>query len=127
MIRAYALILLAFVSSTSAFSQRALFNGKDLTGWRIHGTERWFVEKGDLVCESGPDKQYGYLAYESDFKDLGILNILNKHLTYDQSIRTHFTGFRFFNISFFTTGTLQRERPYGLEDPWNREMVCGEG
>lgn len=69
MIRAYVLILLAFVSSASAFSQRALFNGKDLTGWRIHGTERWFVEKGDLVCESGPDKQYGYLSYESDFKD----------------------------------------------------------
>jgi hypothetical protein len=69
MIRVCALILLAFVSSTAAFSQRALFNGKDLTGWRIHGTERWFVEKGDLVCESGPDKQYGYLAYESDFKD----------------------------------------------------------
>jgi hypothetical protein len=69
MIRACTLILLAFVSSTPAFSQRSLFNGKDLAGWKVHGTEKWFVKNGDLVCESGPDKQYGYLAYESDFKD----------------------------------------------------------
>lgn len=47
----------------------ALFNGKDLTGWKIHGTEKWYVEKGELVCESGPDKEYGYLATEKEFKD----------------------------------------------------------
>tara|TARA_B100000575_G_scaffold131103_1_gene104435 strand:- start:2489 stop:3097 length:609 start_codon:yes stop_codon:yes gene_type:complete len=39
-----------------------LFNGIDLSGWIIHGTEKWYVEKGDLVCESGPDKNYGYLS-----------------------------------------------------------------
>lgn len=47
----------------------ALFNGEDLTGWKIHGTEKWYVEKGELVCESGPDKEYGYLATEKVFKD----------------------------------------------------------
>ncbi len=47
----------------------ALFNGKDLTGWKIHGTEKWYVEKGELICESGPDKEYGYLATEKEFKD----------------------------------------------------------
>lgn len=47
----------------------SLFNGKDLTGWKIHGTEKWYVEKGELVCESGPDKEYGYLATEKKFKD----------------------------------------------------------
>ena len=47
----------------------SLFNGKDLTGWKIHGTEKWYVEKGELVCESGPDKEYGYLATERKFKD----------------------------------------------------------
>ncbi len=40
----------------------SLFNGKDLTGWTIHGTEKWYVENGELICESGPDKQYGYLS-----------------------------------------------------------------
>jgi len=28
----------------------------------VHGTEKWYVEKGLLVCESGPDKEYGYLS-----------------------------------------------------------------
>jgi hypothetical protein len=40
----------------------SLFNGNDLSGWTIHGTEKWYVENGELVCESGPDKQYGYLS-----------------------------------------------------------------
>jgi len=46
-----------------------LFNGKDLTGWNIHGTEKWYVEKGELICESGPDKQYGYLSTAKDYKN----------------------------------------------------------
>ena len=47
----------------------SLFNGKDLTGWTIHGTEKWYVEKGHLVCESGPDKQYGYLSTNKNYKN----------------------------------------------------------
>jgi hypothetical protein len=47
----------------------ALFNGQDLTGWKIHGTEKWYVEDGQLVCESGPDAAYGYLATEKSFRD----------------------------------------------------------
>ena len=47
----------------------SIFNGKDLTGWTIHGTEKWYVEKGKLVCESGPDKQYGYLSTDKKYKD----------------------------------------------------------
>ena len=39
-----------------------LFNGTDLTGWEAYGTEKWYVEDGLLICESGPDKEYGYLA-----------------------------------------------------------------
>lgn len=39
-----------------------LFNGKDLHGWEAYGTELWYVKDGLLYCESGPDKQYGYLA-----------------------------------------------------------------
>jgi len=49
-----------------------LFNGKDLTGWKIHGTELWYVEDGELVCESGPDKAYGYLATEQTYKDFDL-------------------------------------------------------
>lgn len=46
-----------------------LFNGKDLTGWTAHGTEKWYVEKGNLICESGPDKQYGYLSTNESYKN----------------------------------------------------------
>lgn len=53
----------------SSFAQVSLFNGKDLSGWKIHGTEKWYVENGELICESGPDKQYGYLVSERDFKN----------------------------------------------------------
>ena len=59
------LLLLFFSNAFSSWSQQeyvSLFNGKDLTGWTIHGTEKWYVENGELVCESGPEKQYGYLS-----------------------------------------------------------------
>ncbi len=47
----------------------SIFNGKNLDGWKIHGTEKWYVQDGELLCESGPDKKYGYLATEKKFKD----------------------------------------------------------
>lgn len=47
----------------------SLFNRKDLSGWKIYGTEKWYVENGELICESGPDKEYGYLGTEQKFKD----------------------------------------------------------
>ncbi|MBC8155230.1 MAG: DUF1080 domain-containing protein [Bacteroidetes bacterium] len=63
------LTLLAFAGPTKAIR---LFNGKDLTGWKIHGTEKWYVDKGELVCESGPDKQYGYLTTEEFYKNFDL-------------------------------------------------------
>ncbi|MBA4139978.1 MAG: DUF1080 domain-containing protein [Segetibacter sp.] len=50
-------------------SKTKIFNGKDLTGWTIHGTEKWYVDKGELVCESGPDKKYGYLSTNKNYKN----------------------------------------------------------
>lgn len=61
----YLFIFLISLCATTAWSQQdsaSLFNGKDLSGWTIHGTEKWYVENGELVCESGPDMQYGYLS-----------------------------------------------------------------
>ena len=55
----------------SVVSQESLFNGINLEGWNIHGTELWYVDHGLLVCESGPDKAYGYLSttkYYDDFE-----------------------------------------------------------
>lgn len=55
---------------TFAHAQKEkLFNGKNLDGWTIYGTEKWYVEDGLLICESGPDKGYGYLATNKHYKD----------------------------------------------------------
>jgi hypothetical protein len=64
---AVAVLMLGLVNFS--FAQKKLFNGKDLSGWRVYGTEKWYAEKGELVCESGPDKQYGYFATDSKYKD----------------------------------------------------------
>ena len=60
-------ILLIFnlvFTSTLLAQSISLFNGENLEGWNIHGTEKWYVEEGNLICESGPDKEYGYLSTE---------------------------------------------------------------
>jgi hypothetical protein len=48
---------------------KSLFNGNDLEGWTIYGTEKWYTENGELVCESGDDKKYGYLGTNKHYKD----------------------------------------------------------
>ena len=64
------LLLLTTTFTTVIYSQSTtIFNGKDLTGWTAHGTEKWYVEKGELICESGPDKQYGYLSTNKTYKN----------------------------------------------------------
>ena len=50
----------------------SIFNGRDLEGWTIHGTELWYVENGELVCESGPDSAYGYLRTDRRFTDFDL-------------------------------------------------------
>jgi len=63
------MLLMALGFNTVSMAQKKLFNGKDLTGWEIYGTERWYVEDGLLVCESGPDEEYGYLGTKKHYKD----------------------------------------------------------
>lgn len=46
-----------------------LFNGENLEGWDVYGTEKWYVENGELICESGPDGEYGYLATNKYYND----------------------------------------------------------
>jgi hypothetical protein len=62
-------LLSVFIFSTELIAQKNIFNEKDLKGWEVYGTEKWFVENGELVCESGPDKAYGYLATKKRYKN----------------------------------------------------------
>ena len=34
------------ISGTSCAQSASLFNGKNLDGWKIYGTEKWYVEDG---------------------------------------------------------------------------------
>ena len=55
------LFLLSFTVEVTAQTVD-LFNAENLEGWTVYGTEKWYVDEGELICESGPDQNYGYLA-----------------------------------------------------------------
>ena len=65
------LIGLCLVAAQLTFAQESitLFNGENLDGWVNHGEEKWFVENGELVCESGPKAAYGYLSTDKFYKN----------------------------------------------------------
>ena len=63
------LLLLIGIGNLSIAQKNEIFNGEDLTGWEIYGTEKWYVEDGLLISESGQDAEYGYLATEEVFKN----------------------------------------------------------
>ena len=66
------LSLLSTASSLCAQEPIPIFNGRDLDGWTVHGTELWYVDAGDLICESGPDAQYGYLRTNETYTDFDL-------------------------------------------------------
>ena len=66
----FLILTFSFISSVNA-QTTDLFNGENLDGWTVFGTEKWYVNDGEIICESGPDKEYGYLAtdkYYDNFK-----------------------------------------------------------
>jgi hypothetical protein len=63
------LIFLLLVTISGTAQKKTLFNGENLEGWTVYGTEKWYVEDGLLVCESGPDKGYGYLGTNEHYKN----------------------------------------------------------
>ena len=65
-------ILSIIIQGVILAQSEPIFNGKDLSGWIIYGTEKWYVEDGLLVCESGPDKEYGYLGTEKEYGDFAL-------------------------------------------------------
>lgn len=65
----FALFILLMTMPEIKAQKQELFNGNDLDGWTVYGTEKWYVENSLLVCESGPDKEYGYLATDEHYKD----------------------------------------------------------
>ena len=69
--------IVSLFCATAAFAQESpkvtpkwesLFNGKDLSGWKKIGNEKWIVEEGAIYGE-GITEKYGYLATEKTYKD----------------------------------------------------------
>ena len=44
----FLIVTCSLVLTTGAMAQKKenLFNGKDLTGWKVFGTEKWYVQDG---------------------------------------------------------------------------------
>ena len=66
-------LLICVSGSLHAQRSKSIFNGKTLDGWKIHGTEKWYVQDGLLVCESGPDEEYGYLSTEKNYDNFELV------------------------------------------------------
>jgi hypothetical protein len=49
----------------------SLFKGKDLSGWKNNGQEKWIVEDGTILCESTVNK-YGYLTTEKSYRNFDL-------------------------------------------------------
>jgi Domain of Unknown Function (DUF1080) len=75
MIYVLASMLILVTASTSQPQQQggwiSLFNGKDLSGWKNNGDEKWVVEQGTILCESTANK-YGYLTTEKTYRDFDL-------------------------------------------------------
>src|SRR5271157_431261 len=69
-----AVIMIPFPSALHAQDAGAwvpLFNGKDLTGWKNNGHNKWVVEDGTILGES-TTKEYGYLTTEKTYKNFNL-------------------------------------------------------
>lgn len=66
---AFAFLSVLVTKTVSAQEAKDLFNGKNLDGWVVHGEEKWYVENGELICESGPRAEYGYLSTKDFYKN----------------------------------------------------------
>ena len=68
------LLLVGFKAMAQAQHEEAwlpLFNGKDLSGWKRNGDEKWVAEQGTILGESTA-KKYGYLTTEKSHRDFDL-------------------------------------------------------
>jgi hypothetical protein len=63
------IVILPMHTTSSAWV--SLFNGKDLTGWKSNGEEKWVVEDGAILCASAANK-YGYLTTERTYRNFDL-------------------------------------------------------
>ncbi len=127
----------------------SLFNGKDLTGWKPVGNEKWTVEDG-AIHGQGVTSQYGYLATEKTYKDFhlylkfkclaggnsgvyfhasfkpGTVDILGRQVEIDRNIGRHTGGIYGDDRGWWAWPAPENEtviRPFD----WNEMLIRVEG
>jgi len=78
-VKRISIIIAALFIGVSGFSLRSipapdwtsLFEGKDLSGWKNNGQEKWVVEDGTILGESAVNK-YGYLTTEKSYQNFDL-------------------------------------------------------
>ena len=75
--------------TTNSNSKTQLFNGNNLNGWEIYGTEKWYVEDQLLICENGPEEGFGYLATKKKYKNFELTLEFKKGIRSNGGIFVH--------------------------------------
>jgi len=65
-----ALLITVFLAAKEPKASQwvALFNGRDLSGWKNYGNEKWTVKDGEIFGEA-VTKAYGYLGTEKSYRN----------------------------------------------------------
>lgn len=64
-------LLAAWGLAAQSAAWKPLFNGHNLDGWTIAGTDSWTVNNGDILAESTSGK-YGYLMTTATYKNFDL-------------------------------------------------------
>jgi len=107
----------------------ALFNGKDLSGWKIVGKEKWVVDEGTILGESVTPKGDGFLKTEKTYKDFHVFlrykceTNTNSGLFYHSDIEEDISKIRFIQVEIDNkignhTGGLHGDRDGKTSRGW---------
>lgn len=107
----------------------SMFNGKDLTGWKVIGKERWQVDNGTIYGESVTQKGDGFLKTEKTYKDFHMSlqfrceSPTNSGVFFHSSIEEDISAIRFIQVEIDNrignhTGGLHGDRDGKTSKGW---------
>jgi len=123
-----AVLCLLLTSASSAQQWTPLFNGKDFTGWKTVGKERWVVEDGAIYGEA-VTKGDGFLKTEKTYKDFHLFlrykceSDTNSGVFYHTDVEEDISKIRFIQVEIDNrigrhTGGLHGDRDGKVSKGW---------
>lgn len=106
----------------------SLFNGRELSGWRVIGKERWVVEDGTIYGSSVTKTGDGFLKTEKTYRDFDLFlrfrceSPTNSGVFFHSSIEEDISKIRFIQVEIDNrigrhTGGLHGDRPGPASEP----------